>query len=118
MISVRGDAGRILIGKQLLPQTGEKCQALGFFGQCSIITDANVGPLLADRVKQSVESAGFRSMTITIRAGEKSKTFKLAGTICDAMITAGLDRDGFLIVRKDDGTDTLILAGGVRAAGA
>ncbi len=31
--------------------------------------------------------------------------------------TAGLDRDGFLIVRRDDGTDTLILAGGVRAAG-
>ena len=31
--------------------------------------------------------------------------------------TAGLDRAGFLIVRKDDGTDTLILAGGVRAAG-
>ncbi len=31
--------------------------------------------------------------------------------------TAGLDSDGFLIVRKDDGTDTLILAGGVRAAG-
>jgi BirA family transcriptional regulator, biotin operon repressor / biotin---[acetyl-CoA-carboxylase] ligase len=33
-------------------------------------------------------------------------------------ITAGLDPAGFLIVRKDDGTDTLILAGGVRAAGA
>jgi BirA family transcriptional regulator, biotin operon repressor / biotin---[acetyl-CoA-carboxylase] ligase len=31
--------------------------------------------------------------------------------------TAGLTPDGFLIVRKDDGTDTLILAGGVRAAG-
>lgn len=31
--------------------------------------------------------------------------------------TAGLDPDGFLVVRKDDGTDTLILAGGVRAAG-
>ena len=30
--------------------------------------------------------------------------------------TRGLDRDGYLIVRKDDGTDTLILAGGVRAA--
>ena len=30
--------------------------------------------------------------------------------------TAGLDPDGFLIVRQDDGTDTLILAGGVRAA--
>ena len=31
--------------------------------------------------------------------------------------TTGLDPYGFLVVRKDDGTDTLILAGGVRAAG-
>lgn len=31
--------------------------------------------------------------------------------------TAGLDPAGFLVVRQDDGTDTLILAGGVRAAG-
>jgi BirA family biotin operon repressor/biotin-[acetyl-CoA-carboxylase] ligase len=31
--------------------------------------------------------------------------------------TAGLDAAGFLIVHKDDGTDTLIVAGGVRAAG-
>lgn len=32
-------------------------------------------------------------------------------------MTAGLNPDGFLIVRQDDGTETLILAGGVRAAG-
>ncbi len=32
--------------------------------------------------------------------------------------TAGLDADGFLIVRQDDGTDTVVLAGGVRAIGA
>ena len=30
--------------------------------------------------------------------------------------TVGLDPDGFLMVRRDDGTDTLIIAGGVRAA--
>lgn len=33
-------------------------------------------------------------------------------------VTAGLTNDGYLVVRKDDGTDTLIVAGGVRAAGA
>lgn len=33
-------------------------------------------------------------------------------------VTAGLDGDGFLRVRRDDGSDTLILAGGVRATGA
>jgi BirA family transcriptional regulator, biotin operon repressor / biotin---[acetyl-CoA-carboxylase] ligase len=32
-------------------------------------------------------------------------------------ITAGLTPDGYLVVRKDDGTETLIVAGGVRAAG-
>jgi BirA family transcriptional regulator, biotin operon repressor / biotin---[acetyl-CoA-carboxylase] ligase len=32
--------------------------------------------------------------------------------------TAGLDPNGYLVMRRDDGTDTLILAGGVRAAGA
>jgi BirA family transcriptional regulator, biotin operon repressor / biotin---[acetyl-CoA-carboxylase] ligase len=31
-------------------------------------------------------------------------------------ITAGLDASGYLVVRQDDGTDTLIVAGGVRAA--
>jgi BirA family biotin operon repressor/biotin-[acetyl-CoA-carboxylase] ligase len=33
-------------------------------------------------------------------------------------VTAGLDEAGFLKVRQDDGTSTLILAGGVRAASA
>jgi BirA family transcriptional regulator, biotin operon repressor / biotin---[acetyl-CoA-carboxylase] ligase len=31
-------------------------------------------------------------------------------------VTAGMDPSGYLVVRRDDGTDTLILAGGVRAA--
>jgi BirA family transcriptional regulator, biotin operon repressor / biotin---[acetyl-CoA-carboxylase] ligase len=32
--------------------------------------------------------------------------------------TAGLDRDGHLIVRRDDGVNIVVIAGGVRAAGA
>ena len=37
------------------------------------------------------------------------------GTI--AGVTTGLTADGFLRVRQDNGTDTLVIAGGVRAAG-
>jgi BirA family biotin operon repressor/biotin-[acetyl-CoA-carboxylase] ligase len=44
-----------------------------------------------------------RRVTVDLPGGE------ITGT------TAGLDAAGFLIVRKDDGTDTLVLAGGVRA---
>ena len=97
MISVRADAGRILIGKQLLTQTGKTCHALGFSGQCAIITDTNVAPLLADWVKESLKSAEFRPMLITIPAGEKSKTLKRASAICDQMIVAGLDRTSFVL---------------------
>jgi 3-dehydroquinate synthase len=36
-------------------------------------------------------------MLITIPAGEKSKTLKQAGAICDRMIAAGLDRTSFVV---------------------
>ena len=97
MIAVRAGVGRILIGEQLLPQTGKKCQALGSFRRCAIISDRNVAPLFADRVEKSLASVGFRPALITIPAGEKSKTLKQAGAICDQMIAAGIDRQSFVI---------------------
>ena len=97
MISVRAGIGRILIGKQLLPRTGKRCQALALSGHCAIISDSNVAPLFADRVNKSLTLAGFRPILITIPAGEKSKTLKQVGAICDRMIAAGLDRKSFVI---------------------
>src|SRR5437016_14236594 len=64
---------------------------------CAIISDTNVGSLLAGRVRRSLISAGFEPTLITIPAGEKSKTLKQAGTICEQMIAAGLDRQSFVI---------------------
>ena len=68
-----------------------------FSAKCAIISDSNVAPLFADRVKKSLASAGFRPTLITIPAGEKSKTLKQAGAICDRMIAAGLDRQSFVV---------------------
>jgi 3-dehydroquinate synthase len=97
MISVRAGIGRILIGKQLLPQAGKKCQALALSGNCALISDRNVSRLFADRVKKSLTSSGFRPILITVPAGEKSKTLEQAGAICDRMIAAGLDRTSFVV---------------------
>jgi 3-dehydroquinate synthase len=97
MISVRAGIGRILIGKQLLPQAGKKCQALALSGKCALISDRNVSRLFADRVKKSLTSSGFRPILITVPAGEKSKTLEQAGAICDRMIAAGLDRTSFVV---------------------
>jgi 3-dehydroquinate synthase len=97
MISVRADVGRILIGKQLLSQTGKRCQALGLFGQCAIVSDTNIGTRYADNLRKNLVSAGFCPTVVTIPAGEQSKTLKQVGAICDQMIAAGLDRQSFVI---------------------
>ncbi len=78
MISVRAGIGRILIGKQLLSQTGKRCQALSFPGKCALISDANIAPKYAQILKKSLALAGFCPTLITIPAGEKSKTLKQA----------------------------------------
>jgi 3-dehydroquinate synthase len=64
---------------------------------CAIISDSNVAPLFADQIKKSLITAGFRPVLITVTAGEKSKTLKQAGAICDRMIAAGLDRQSFIV---------------------
>jgi len=86
-----------LVGSDLLQQLGQCIRKYVHRKTCVIISDSNVAPLFGDRVKQSLSSAYFRPTPITIPAGEKSKTLKQAGAICDQMIGAGLDRHSFVI---------------------
>jgi 3-dehydroquinate synthase len=87
----------VLVDAGLLGRLGNYTRKYLPRERCAIISDSNVAPLFADRVTKSLKSAGFRSTLITIRAGEKSKTLKQAGAICDRMIAAGLDRRSFVI---------------------
>jgi 3-dehydroquinate synthase len=88
---------RVLLEVELLDRLG-KCVGKYLPGKtCAIISDTNVAPLFADRVTRSLASAGFKPTLITIPAGEKSKTLRQAGAICEQMIAAGLDRQSFVI---------------------
>jgi len=87
----------VLVGSGLSRELGRHARKLLTGKACAIISDSNVAPLFAERVKKSLESAGFRLILITIAAGEKSKTLKQAGAICDQMIAAGLDRQSFVV---------------------
>ena len=86
-----------LVGFGLIASTGEEVAKRLRCLRCAIISDTNIAPLLAERVKQSLTSSGFQSTFITMPAGEKSKTLEQAGAICDQMIAAGLDRQSFVI---------------------
>jgi 3-dehydroquinate synthase len=97
IISLSSKRYRLLIGKGLLKQTGACVRKHLLRKTCAIISDKNVVLVFADRVNQSLASAGVNATLITIPAGEKSKTLEQAGAICDRMIAAGLDRQSFVI---------------------
>jgi 3-dehydroquinate synthase len=86
-----------LVGSGLIPQLGKQARKLLSGQTCAIISDNNVAALFGRQVKESLASAGFQPELITIPAGEKSKTLKQAGAICDQMITYGLDRQSFVV---------------------
>jgi 3-dehydroquinate synthase len=98
-VEIRGAAHSypVLVGSGLLEQLGVRVRQHLPRKTCAIISDSNVAPLFADRIKSSLISAGFKPMLITIPVGEKSKTLRQVGAICDRMIAAGLDRQSFVV---------------------
>ncbi|HEY5777464.1 MAG TPA: 3-dehydroquinate synthase [Terrimicrobiaceae bacterium] len=95
-VSLAGKPYESIVGNEILSRTGEFVRAILPAGSCAVVTDSNVGPLYAQAVARSLQGAGFTPIVITIPAGEGSKSLAIAETICDEMITAGLDRGGFV----------------------
>jgi 3-dehydroquinate synthase len=96
-LSVGGQRSHAVIGEGLIEQLGTCLRNYLSGKACAIVTDSNVARVFAGRVRRSLTSAGFEPTLITIPAGEKSKTLKQAGAICDQMIAAGLDRRSFVV---------------------
>jgi len=86
-----------LVDQCLLERVGKHVREYVTSETCAVISDDNVAPLFADRVKKSLIAADLRPTLITIPAGEKSKTLEQSGAICDRMIATGLDRTSFVI---------------------
>src|SRR5690349_13019664 len=87
----------ILIKAGLLDQFGAYAGKYLPPGKCAIVSDNNVARIYANRVRDSLASAGFLPTLITIPGTELSKTLKQAGAICDRMIAAGLNRKSFVV---------------------
>jgi 3-dehydroquinate synthase len=98
-VELRGVTHRYaaLVGSGLVEEVGKHARKCLRRRTCAIVTDSNVARVFLDPIKASVTSAGFHPIAIIIPAGEKSKTFKQAGAICEQMIAAGFDRQSFII---------------------
>ena len=91
-------AYRVLIDSGLLANAGEAIRNAKLAPvSCAIISDTNVGPLFAGALAKNLRSAGYEPKLISVPAGEESKTLERAGEICEQMLSAGLDRQSFVV---------------------
>ena len=67
----------------------------------AVVTDSNVAPLYAERVKKSLEGAGFAVQVTVIPAGETSKSMAMLERLYDEFMAFGLTR-----------TDAVVALGG------
>lgn len=87
----------IEIGEGLLSRAGEQIAPLVAGRQAALVTDSQVGPLYAERVRASLSDAGFAVTVITIPAGEPSKSWQEAEHILTVLLERNFHRDSCVI---------------------
>ncbi|MHB9003206.1 MAG: 3-dehydroquinate synthase [Coriobacteriia bacterium] len=90
-----------VVGPGALAHAGTLLGPLARGRHIAVITDTVVGPLYAEVLVRSLQRAGFLVDTLTVEAGEPSKSWERAGQIVEWLAECGLDR-----------TDTLVALGG------
>ncbi|MGD8596723.1 MAG: 3-dehydroquinate synthase [Anaerolineae bacterium] len=104
-IPVRHPAGQysIHLGIGTLDQAGDLIRAQGLTGPVALVTNTTVSALYAERITNSLETAGLPVAVCVVPDGEQHKTLETMQTMYDAFIAAGLDR----------GSPVVALGGGV-----
>ncbi len=87
----------ILIGTGLIARAGAEIAARLKGRKAAIITDANVGPLYLDALTASLAEAGIDSVSLTLSAGEKTKSFEHLITACDTLLDGRIERNDAVI---------------------
>ncbi len=87
----------IHLGEGALEQLPEVLAAARVKGTLGVVTDSHVAPLYGSRVEALIRSAGFKSVTHVMPAGEEYKRLDRIEAICGTFLEAGLDRASAVI---------------------
>ncbi|MEF0942130.1 3-dehydroquinate synthase [Rhizobium sp. BR 362] len=87
----------ILIGPRLIARAGKEIAARLKGRRAAIITDENVAPLYLDALIASLQDAGIQPSKLVLPAGEKTKSFEHLMAVCDAVLTARIERNDAVI---------------------
>jgi len=87
----------IRIQSGVLDQCGQLAAEVLHGRHCALVTDSNVGPLYAERVKNSLEEAGFTVCCFTFPAGEKSKNIHTYSALLEFLAENRLTRSDAIV---------------------
>lgn len=85
----------ILIERGILRRAGEFVASKG--GKAMVITDSNVAPLYLGTVAESLRGAGLQVRSVTMPAGEKSKSFSSLPRLYSLALDFGLTRSDVVV---------------------
>ena len=87
----------VVVAEGALGRLGAICRDRGLKGRAFLVTDTNVGPLLAAPALRSLASADYEAASFVIPAGEEQKTLATVGTVYDWLLKAKVERSDFVV---------------------
>jgi 3-dehydroquinate synthase len=87
----------IHVGAGVLETLGARMSALGLGKRVAIVTNPNVSRLYGERVRRSLERAGFSSITVEIPDGEEHKNLAWVAFVYERLIEARLERGSVIV---------------------
>jgi 3-dehydroquinate synthase len=87
----------IAIGRGQLSSLGQKISALRPGARAAIVTDETVARHHLAATQAALAAAGVESTSVTVPAGESSKSFPRLETVCEALIAARIERADLVV---------------------
>lgn len=87
----------VVIGPGLLREAPERIAGVVSSPRIAIVTDETVASLHGARLAEDLRQAGTDARTITVPAGEQSKSWAVAGSVLEQLIAAGMDRTSAVV---------------------
>ncbi len=87
----------IVIGRGQLATLGKKIAALRPQAKVAIVTDENVARHHLAATEAALAGAGIGSSCVTVPAGESSKSFPVLERVCEALISARIERADLVV---------------------
>lgn len=87
----------ILIGPDLISHAGGEITARLKGRRAAIVTDEHVAPLYLEQLMDSLQTDGIEAVSLTLPAGEKTKSLEPLAAVCDMALAARIERNDCII---------------------